>query len=268
MVRLALMLLFLAAFAVPHLPAKAEECRITFAVSNDFPPFQFKDVYGKWHGIAVELAQKMVSAAGCQIEILDLPWQRALDMLKKGELQMLPLITANPYRESFMHFIGPMGMEQIVFVAQSQLAQSINKPDDLKTFPGLIGKTKGTEYAEKIEKLINDPSVRERVVDNVSDANKIEMLLIERIGGAFEERAVAQYYFHNDILDPEEHEICLTFLPNPVYFGLSEQSTSTDILVRLRDAWRTMLAEEDVSLIYDKYGITMPDLTQLDFPQY
>lgn len=268
MVRLAFVLLFLAAFAVLHLPAKADECRITFAVSNDFPPFQFRDVYGEWHGIAVELAENMVTAAGCRIEILDLPWQRAVDMLKKGELHMLPLITAHPQRERFMHFIGPMGLEQIVFVAQRHLAQSISKPGDLKTFPALIGKTKGTEYADKIEKLIASAEVQARIVNNVSDANKIEMLMIERIGGAFEERAVAEYYFHHEILDPELHEICLTFLPNPVYFGLSVKSMDRGVLPHLRGAWRTMLQEGKVEGIYAKYGINMPDITNLDFPQY
>ena len=226
MVRLGLSLLLTALCYLAYFPAKASDCAISFAVSNDFPPFQFKDGTGQWKGVAVELARSMVNGVGCKIDILDLPWQRAVDMVKRGELDVLPLITANPKREAYMNFVGPMGLEQIVFVAQGHLATQVNTPADLKRFPGLIGKTKGTEYSEKIERLIADEQIAPLIVDNVSDANKIEMLVINRLGGVFEEQSVAEYYFFNGILDPEEYEICLTFLPNPIYFGVSSKSVS------------------------------------------
>ena len=268
MVRLAFLLLFLAYSLSGSSLAQANECKITFAVSNNFPPYQMEDEQGQWVGIVVDLARTMVTKAGCDFEIVNLPWKRAMDYVTNGELQMLPLVTANLEREEFFHFIGPMALERIVFVAQERFASDVSRPEDLKTFPALIGKTQGTRYSDKIEELVKHPSVKAKMVRNFSDANKLEMLLKNRLGGAFEEQTVAEYYFYYDILDPEEYEICLSFLPNPIYFGVTKVGMSPVTLAALRNAWRNMLKQGDVNVIFKKYGVSMPDLTNLDFPQY
>ena len=227
-----------------------------------------QDEQKQWVGIAVDLARAMVTEAGCEIEILNLPWKRAIEYVQSGELDMLPLITASEKRDTFLHFVGPMALERIVFVAHKHLAKNVTRPEDLAVFPGLIGKTQGTQYAEKIERLINHSEVHRKMVNNVSDANKLEMLVKNRLGGVFEEQTVAEYYFYYDILDPDEFEICLTFLPNPIYFGVTKQGMSSTKLASLRRAWRGILKTGDVNAIYKKYGVSKPQLASLDFPQY
>lgn len=246
----------------------ANECKITFTVSNNFPPFQMEDEQGQWTGIAVDLARTMVTKAGCEFDVVNLPWKRALDYVKEGNLQLLPLVTASAQREEFLHFIGPMALERIVFIAQKRFARNVSRPEDLKVFPALIGKTQGTKYSDKIERLANHPAVKRNIVNNVSDANKLEMLMKNRLGGAFEEQTVAEYYFYYDILDPDDYEICLSFLSNPIYFGVTKVDMSPVTLAALRASWRAMLIQGDVSLIFKKYGVSTPDLTNLDFPQY
>ena len=254
--------LFLIVFSsVSHSSAKANECVISFAVSNDFPPFHSLNDEQQWHGIAVDLAHALVEGAGCELELLNIPWIRALDMLKKGELSMMPHITAKPSREKAMHFVGPMALEQIVFIARSNLAHDVKVPADLADFPALIGKNLGTQYNNEIERLVKGAKVRERVVETVSDANKIEMFQLHRLGGIFEERAVAEHFFHNNILDPEQYQISLTFTPTPVYFGLSTVAIDEAMLNRLRQAWNHIVAKDKVAQIYTLYGVSAPDLS-------
>lgn len=253
--------------SITHSSVKTNECVISFAVSNDFPPFHSLYDEQQWHGITVDLAYALAENAGCELEILNIPWIRALDMLKKGKLSMMPHITAKPSGEKAMHFVGPMALEQIVFITRSNLAVKVQEPADLAHFPGLIGKNLGTEYSNEIERLVKGAKVRELIVETVSDANKIEMFQLHRLCGIFEERAVAEHFSHNNILDPKQYQISLTYTPTPVYFGLSV-AIEEAMLNRLRQAWNHIVTKDKVAQIYTLYGVSAPDLSNGEYKQY
>lgn len=241
---------------------------MSFVVSNEFPPYHHRDERGQWQGIVVDLAEMMIEEAGCRMELINVPWKRALEMLSKGEVTILPHITAMPEREPVMYYVGPMALEQIVFVSEKKYAQQVREPRDLLHFPALIGKNYGTEYTDTIELLTSHSALNARIVPTISDENKIEMLQLNRLGGIFEELAVAEYFFHEGVLDPERYQICLRFESNPVYFGVSRAVVDEAGISALRVAWRTMIKREQLKGAYQKYGIAMPALASEKYNQY
>ena len=68
---------------VPH----AFACEIRLRVS-DVPPHYYVNESGKWDGLSVNLAKALLHEAGCKITFVKLPWRRALESMKSGDIDM------------------------------------------------------------------------------------------------------------------------------------------------------------------------------------
>ena len=73
----------------------------------DLPPHYIKDGSGKWHGLAVELAEALLKEARCKPIYQILPWGRALVEMKNGENDMMMNLNMTNERKEFMYFVGP-----------------------------------------------------------------------------------------------------------------------------------------------------------------
>jgi len=86
--------------------AKHPEIRIAF--DNDFPPFEWQDENGKFHGISIDyiqLLEKKLNIRFTRVEVKN--WSEVLQQFKGGKIDILPAIAKNEQRQEYMLFTQP-----------------------------------------------------------------------------------------------------------------------------------------------------------------
>ncbi|MCZ6715854.1 MAG: transporter substrate-binding domain-containing protein [Gammaproteobacteria bacterium] len=87
-------------------PEPAEDC--TLVVGWDpWEPYQYQDLGGELRGLDVELIRGITARIGCKTRFLASDWSSLLEMLKKGEVDMLPGATKTMRRAEFAMFSDP-----------------------------------------------------------------------------------------------------------------------------------------------------------------
>jgi polar amino acid transport system substrate-binding protein len=118
-------LICLYASTVPGL-AKAE-CALRVGWDEWPPYFTYKD--GNFHGLEYELLQSTAKATGCSIDLQQVPWARALEMLKSGTLDLLYGAGYSTERAAFAKYSVPYRDEQFVLVTKGRSdSQNQSKP--------------------------------------------------------------------------------------------------------------------------------------------
>lgn len=234
----------------------AAACQLTFAVSNEFPPHHIHENDGKWRGVAVDLFQWLASGAGCEVQVVNVPWDRTVGMLERGQVDAVSLFTLSAQRQQFSRFVGPHYQENIVVIVKSVFANQLVKEQDLALFKGLIGKTPGTDYGSSLQTILNMPSLQNNLVDVVANENRIKMFRAGRLDAILEEAAVAKYLFNSEQLNADEHLIKLRFKANPVYFGFSKKSVKQETIIAIKQSWQNMKNNGAIRSVYQQYGLT------------
>lgn len=230
-------------------------CELIYAVSNEFPPHEILGSDNKWHGVSIDLFQLLVARTECQVKIVNVPWDRTVDSLSRGKIDALSMFTFSDKRAEFSYFIGPHYKEVIVFIVRKNLQHTVEKPEDLTTFRGLIGKTQGSYYGEELEGLLSNKEVSGKLVNIIASQRSIDMLKLGRLDAVIEELSVANYLFRTGVLDSNEYVVKLKFSLNPVYFGFSKKSIAPEMLKVLQQSWQLLLDGEQIGQIYRKYNL-------------
>lgn len=142
----------------------------------------------------MDLFRLLAKQVGCSVEIIDIPWERALGLLASGEVDARSNISVSDERQQFAYFVGPQHMEKIVAIVDKKLSAHLNKPIDLINFSGTIGKTQGTNYGKELENIIASPEVQNNLLNITSNANRVVML-DGRFDAILEEESAAKHLY-------------------------------------------------------------------------
>jgi PAS domain S-box-containing protein len=86
----------------------ADHPLIRLAPDPDFPPIEYLDKQGEYHGIAADFVALLEQKLDMQISIVALPsWDDVLLHAQQRGVDMLGAATSTPQRESYMHFSEP-----------------------------------------------------------------------------------------------------------------------------------------------------------------
>ena len=195
--RLALLgLAFLCALAVPGL-AKAE-CALRVGWDEWPPYFTYKDK--NFHGLEYDLLKSTAKAAGCSIDLRQVPWARALEMLKSGALDLLYGAGYSAERAAFAKYSISYRDEQFVLVTKGasdsrntsiSLARWLASTNSKNAYHGL-GVFRGNVYGEKIDHILKQNAKNVVLVDVNDNDQMVNMLQAGRLDGYIVEDGVAQ----------------------------------------------------------------------------
>ncbi len=166
------MILFAMTLFIHFSAIAAEDIQTVSVVVEHWPPWEIayddnkEEVTG---GLAVEIVQTLLDRLKLKMKLYSVPWQRALNQIKIGEFDLIPMIAKNSERETYMSFTIPIYKDPIF------LFYSIDKFPiftwdqwkDLKPFE--IGIVEGFNYgmswnkAVKEHKLIIEPVPYDRL---------------------------------------------------------------------------------------------------------
>ncbi|MDD3610435.1 MAG: diguanylate cyclase [Halothiobacillaceae bacterium] len=98
----------------------AEHPVIRLAIDNNWEPFEFIDEKGQYRGIAAEYMDLVASRLGVSFDVARKhPWNDAVEMLRRRELDVFSCAARTPERQLFAHFTRPYVRSPMVVVTRS-----------------------------------------------------------------------------------------------------------------------------------------------------
>lgn len=219
-------------------------------VADPWPPFNDHTLPN--NGLASDLVQQALARAGYRTRYVEVPWERAVLGLKRGEHDVLINAWYSTERTYFGHYSQPYLVNRIRFMQRKGAGITFDQIADL--YPYSIAVVRGYAYAPAF-----DHDERLRRVGVGSFENAARMLHAGRVQLALEDELVARYHLGRE-LAPLRDE--LEFLPQP----LSENGLH--ILVRLShphhreiaqrfdEAIQTMQADGSYEQTLRRHGMT------------
>ncbi|GLQ29600.1 substrate-binding periplasmic protein [Litoribrevibacter albus] len=225
----------------------SEEKRITVATLEFSPYVSAKLPNNGW---AWEIVEEAFSRQGYQAKLRIMPWARAVEMTKDGQVDALYLANKNPERETWAVFSEPVGEELSVAFKHVEKDIRIHSLSDL-TFYSVIG-LRGSHVVDKIRKA----GVEISGVANIQQG--IQMLFYQRA-----DLFVADHYVTNYMLDhefPQSYKSTIEFLDTPLdvnqlHLAISRKIPNHLNLVKLFNAGlEEITADGTYQRILEKHG--------------
>ena len=209
----------------------AQACEISFRVYN-FPPYSYKNQHQQWTGSDVELMQNLAISVNCDLQLLELPFGRALKLLKSGNLDAMMQLTKLPAREKYITFVGPVRTENMRLVSHTDVPFTLTSLKQIRDLPGQIAMQRDIFISHEFDYLLqNDTQFRTQVFQTLGNKNISELLFTNRVVGYIGDQNNLNYLIKNQTRFSELKLHPLIFNEEAVFLGISRLSQYHRLLV-------------------------------------
>ncbi len=239
-----------------------QACILRMAAETNFPPYLILEDQS-WQGQTVELAQLLAKEVGCELQVVNIPWLRALAQIKSGELDFVSHLSYSNARIKDFAFIGPHHIESMWLIGNPAKLPKVTALKDLSETVdlGRIAELVGAYYGEEFALLKQNPFFARQLVSISSIQDKLALLEAGRVNAILEDDSVLHYWQTEGYSNAQNYQPLLPVYKSPVYFGFSKKNLSHSMLVKLKNAWQTIYDRGDVDKTIQKYqGKTMDGL--------
>jgi len=230
----------------------ANSCTITVRLEQ-FTSQAVKLNNNQWQGLDIELIAALLDEVNCTFEIIELPWARAIAMLKTGELDMMLNMSKTAEREAQFQFIGPVNEELIVLATLRDKPVVMNSFKDILKLEKPIALQRGAYYGQEIADLLAQEKYKDKFIQVIGNKTKIELLKMGRISGFFEAKQNILFSVKSDEDFKNVWYHPFVIHHNYVYYAFSKTSVSGELLEKLRLAHKRLIAKKTLSKIHQIY---------------
>lgn len=166
---------------------------------DDWPPYiTLQDGY--FEGLEYDLLTAIAEDAGCSLEMIQVPWARALILLGAGHLDLLYGASYSVERAAFAKYSLPYRRERFVLVTKGENGTETNSIalaewiTSKKGRGGVrsLGLFLGDYYGRTIEEILKSGQNTMSLIEVSGNVQMIAMLKTDRIDGYIVEDAVAK----------------------------------------------------------------------------
>jgi polar amino acid transport system substrate-binding protein len=230
------------AFLCALAPVLAKACELRVGWDEWPPYFTYKD--GRFQGLEHELLISTADSAGCKLDLWQIPWARALSMLRAGELDLLYGAGYSAERAEFAKFSISYREERFVLVTRPGIgnkADAVSLTDWIQSegagHPRAIGVFRGNVYGEQIERILKDNAKNVTRVELSENDQMIGMLEAGRLDGYIVEDYVAAMQLQEAASSVRRYVI-KEQTADPLHYMFSLQ-VADDVVERFNVAIRT-----------------------------
>lgn len=251
--KLLFLILFTFYLAVSPTASRADD--ILIAGLSEYPPYYYTDASGNWHGMSLEVLEKVAEGAGFSIHIKTIPWSRAMQYIKLGKIDLMLNITQTAERAKSMDFIGACSYEQMVLIVKREnIGLKIDSLDDLMGFTDKkFGLQHDYYYPQISDRLQQDTAFKESFEISVNSEINIRKTLANRIIGFFDDKFFAVYASQ---MDPTYGSLAVHHFslnkPQPVFI-VSSLKTSVTIRNRLKRAYQSLSEAGEIEQVFERW---------------
>jgi polar amino acid transport system substrate-binding protein len=220
--------------------------------TSEWPPYEYSE-NGKALGFATEILEKVMPGIGYEPKIEFMPWKRATEMAKAGEIDALYSASHNAERAEFLHYpetpLHPS--EYVFFVRKSDVGKlKFDSFDDLKSYK--VGVTRGYAYSDELLKKLEE-------FKNSDEAASDELNMQKLVEGRID-------YFPSDLLNGLalakrlwiQNDITYLYKRIKVKdyfitFSKKSPKVSPELVKKFSDELKAFSQTDDYKQIYNKY---------------
>ncbi|HSY27779.1 MAG TPA: transporter substrate-binding domain-containing protein [Burkholderiaceae bacterium] len=225
--------------------ASARAETISF-VTTEFPPYVIKQG-DRLSGFEVEFVQELCRKLGAEAEFTLVPWNRALEYVKHGQVDGILMPVYSEERAEYIYFTDlPIGHERISIMSLPGSGIKAKSLDDLKS--ELIGVIFGYSYGKEFDE--NKVLKMDRSYDNDLLLKKLNLGRYRLV--ASDENVINHVARQ---AGQAELEIVLNLKDNPKFLGFSKAvgPRGKDLATRFSQAIRDLQQDGTLEKIRKKY---------------
>lgn len=180
------------------LPAMANAACLLRVGWDEWPPYiTYQD--GRFQGLEYDLLKSTADAAGCELDMMQVPWVRAQKMLQVGQLDLLYGAGYSKERAQFARYSLAYRLERFVLVTKANAGEEA-RPVSLTSWvqsprtggsQRRLGVFRGTFYGQTIDHILKSNGKTVVLVVLNQNEQMIEMLRADRLDGYLIEDGVA-----------------------------------------------------------------------------
>lgn len=233
-----------------------QACILRMAAETNFPPYLILEDQS-WQGQTVELAQLLAKEVGCELQVVNIPWLRALAQIKSGELDFVSHLSYSESRKGDFAFIGPHHIESMWLIGDPAKLPKVTALKDLseKVDLGRIAELIGAYYGEEFALLKQNPFFARQLVSISSIQDKLALLEAGRVNAILEDDSVLFYWQAKGYKNAQNYQPILEVYKSPVYFGFSKKNLSKPMLVKLQNAWQRLYDQGVIDQTVKRYQL-------------
>lgn len=225
-------------------PVRGEECVKTVRWYDD-PPYAARSADGNVSGLNVELAREALHRMGCDMNLVEMPWARALLELENGRLDILPGALKTEERARYAHFSQPTNRSPNVLFLSKQAAgrYPLAELHDIVGTPFRLGAQIRVNYGPVYSQLQQDPAFQARLVPITQRRGAWKMLQLGRLDGLIADEVTALLELRQLGLSEAVVKTRVITSDEPAVFAFSKQRIGSDFVDRFNLVLDSMLAD-------------------------
>ena len=221
-------------------------------VGTSFTHILEKDSSGRNKGIGAELATKIMSNLGHDIEIQMYPWKRAQRMVKNGQADVLIGPYKTQKREEFFDF-NTYHFYQDYMIFYSRVNETFTWNGELSALRKFnIGLMAGWVYGDKFDNYKSQLST----VTLYSFKSCFGMLLKKRIDLCALNQRNAQQYLSTNKERNKFKKIATPISSTKGFYGFSKQKDLQDLRRKFDQELKRLIDNKEVYKMNHRYGLT------------
>lgn len=231
-----------------------ETCRLTVGW-DPWEPYHYAPVGNQVQGLDVDVIEAMAEQADCELTWEQGSWASMLQLVRSGDIDVLPGATRTQERETFAHFSEPYREESFRIHVR---ADETDKWSEMSLAELLdngfqLGLTRGYIYGDQVEEVLEDPRWQDQLVEvPVGELNFLNLMDF-RIDGFLEDPFVAASIDHR-------RDWGMTFEPLPlevhngnVRLMFSQESVNAELVERFDEALARLRESGEYERILNRY---------------
>ena len=213
----------------PALAAEPPHTEIRIA-TGEWPPYTSEKLNG--YGIAGKLISEAFAAAGVKVTYVFYPWNRALELSRRGGVEASATWFESADRRADFHLSDPLFDSKFLLYYLKASPVTWQKVDDLKGLK--IGATTGYFYGEAFARAEKAGEIT--VIRASSDETNLKNLLLGRLDAFPLDQRVAEFIFANDLAAADAARIghnAVAVHSRPQLLLISRKAANGEALIRL-----------------------------------
>ena len=224
---------------------------------NDDPPFTFIDQQnpGVIQGMSVDITRQILSALGCELNLIKMPWARALISIKEGNIDILSGAYNTQERRDYAHF-STTGLysPNILFVRKNETERwSFTSLKDIVNTSFILGVQINVSYSQESEKLKDQADFISRLHQNSSRQSLWRMLALNRVDGVIADKMTGLAELKELGLKNKVTASQLIVSNEPSFFAFSKKNIDPKFVEQFDAEFSKLLNNGEIKRIEDFY---------------
>ena len=224
---------------------------------NDDPPYSFIDSAKpeQVQGISVDIVKTILNRFDCDLELIKMPWARALESLKSGRIDILSGAFKTPERQEFAYYSSVADYSPNILFLRSgeEVKWKINSLADIIGSQFKLGVQINVSYSQEFELLKQQALFSQHLLSNSSRVALWRMLSLSRIDGVIADKTTAMIELNHLKLNDKIKPSPIIISNEPAFFAFSKSTNLRNFVDEFDAVYLQLISDGTITEIENSY---------------